>query len=125
MVCCRSMGEDRVGMTTKSAVLMASSTTAPFGGVSMTISSPLRSGRRSRMRRISAWFFDTTGKGSGSSASSAACAHNVALPCGSVSTTVTLSPDLWAAVAIASELVVLPTPPLMLITPMIILPPCY
>lgn len=48
MVCCRSMGEDRVGMTTKSAVLMASSTTDPFGGVSMTISSPLRSGRRSR-----------------------------------------------------------------------------
>ena len=42
------MGEDRVGMTTKSAVLMASSTTDPFGGVSMTISSPLRSGRRSR-----------------------------------------------------------------------------
>jgi hypothetical protein len=40
-----------------------------------------------------------------------------------VSTTVTLSPDLWAAVAIASELVVLPTPPLMLVTPMIILPP--
>ena len=105
------------GTITKSDTSQATSTTLPAGGQSMMTSSSSAMVLRSRFSLPI--LAESTVNGRVSPASSASPAHVVASPCGSVSSTDTLRLCRAAAVANAMAVVVLPLPPLRLMTEMI------
>ena len=112
-----SNGPCVAGTITKSDTSQATSTTLPAGGQSMMTSSSSAMVLRSRFSLPI--LAESTVNVRVSPASSASPAHVVASPCGSVSSTDTLRLCRAAAVANAMAVVVLPLPPLRLMTEMI------